>query len=715
VPSAWLLLPAASAATGMAGAALALRLAAASGRRREWRLVAGALALLALGRAAAGVGSALGAAPALDPVAESAGLAALALLLAGMAALARAPGAPSRPSEREAQLGRLLEAARSEICVFDAATLRFLEVNRGARENLGYSMEELRALSPLDMAPGIERAELEAVLAPLRSGRKPVVRLTGWHRRKDGSRYPVEVQIQYAADAERPVFLAVATDVSELLRAEDSRRRLETAMEQAGEGIVVVDPHGRIQYANPAFDRMMGLTDRTSVEMAIGELSFGPDDETLLADIRRTVARGETWHGRYESTWKDGSRHVRDASVAPVRGPTRQLESLVGVLRDVTRETELERDLLHSQKMEALGRLAAGVAHDFNNLLTVIGGCASSLRREDATGDEAIEAASQIEAAAARAGSLTRQLLAFVRKSPECPAPFDLGDRMSRMGDMLKRLIGEDVALELSIPPALGWIEADPAQIEQVVLNLAANARDAMPEGGRLTLAAREEPDGADGGWVVLSVSDTGSGMDEDTLGRAFDPFFTTKEPGRGTGLGLSAVYGIVRAAGGRVRAQSTPGGGTLFELWFPRVPPGAAPALEPPGRPSEGGAARGETILLVEDEPLVRRLAKRTLEKLGYAVVEAADPREALERAAGHAGQLDLMLTDVVMPHMSGFELAARVRAARPGLKVLAMSGYSDVGPEAAGESGGWCSFLEKPFGPDELARAVRSALDAA
>jgi two-component system, cell cycle sensor histidine kinase and response regulator CckA len=368
--------------------------------------------------------------------------------------------------------------------------------------------------------------------------------------------------------------------------------------------------------------------------------------------------------------------------------------------------------------MDAIGRLAGGVAHDFNNILSIITGRSELLL---ARGDKVEEAVRRdldlIHKAADRAASLTRQLLAFSRKQLLQPKVIDLNSVVANMGKMLRRVIGEDVDLVIVARPGIARVYADPGQIEQVMLNLAVNARDAMPEGGRLTIEtaqvdlgqehARRHPGIESGPHVMLAVTDTGVGMDAAVRERIFEPFFTTKEVGKGTGLGLSTVYGIVQQSGGTVWVYSEPGHGSTFKIYLPSVNEPAAP---PP--PQEAAPRRGtETVLVCEDEPDLRELAREVLEEYGYKVLEAGNGAEALERAAGHADQIHLLLTDVVMPRMNGSELAARLTRERP-LKVLYMSGYTETSMMRGDDSD--APFLPKPFSPIVLARTVRAVLDA-
>ncbi len=384
---------------------------------------------------------------------------------------------------------------------------------------------------------------------------------------------------------------------------------------------------------------------------------------------------------------------------------------------------ELREQLRQSQKMEAIGRLAGGVAHDFNNMLTVISGYGELLLDDLDPADPRREAAEEILVAAHRASALTRQLLVFSRKQIRRPLPLSLNEVVDRLEKMLRRLIGEDVELLVRPTPGIGWVRADPSQIEQVVVNLAVNARDAMPEGGRLELRTREveldashartHPDVEPGRYVRLSVSDTGRGMDAETCARIFEPFFTTKESGKGTGLGLSTAYGIVRQSGGHIRVFSAPGGGTRVEIDLPRASPeaGEASGVAPAPRVEASGT---ETLLLVEDEEHVRVLARRILEAQGYRVLEASNGLDALRIAGEHEGGIDLLVTDVVMPQMGGIDLATELRRERPDLRVLYVSGY--LADEAIrleqAESG--ALLVPKPFTPAVLVSAVREALDA-
>jgi CheY-like chemotaxis protein len=357
--------------------------------------------------------------------------------------------------------------------------------------------------------------------------------------------------------------------------------------------------------------------------------------------------------------------------------------------------------------MEAVGRLAGGIAHDFNNLLTVIGG-----RIEIALDNPTLPAGLRrdlevVYRTAETAALLTRQLLAFGRKQMLQARRIDLNTVLGGLLPMLQRLIGEDVEVEFRRPPAAAWVEADPGQIEQVILNLAVNARDAMPQGGRLTLGA-STVDRVDGSYVMLTVSDTGIGMDEATRARIFEPFFTTKPVGKGTGMGLATVFGIVKQSDGDILVASEPGRGTRFEIYLPRVDAPVAP--DPKARPAL--VAEGtETVLVVEDEPEVRSLAREALERQGYVVLEAARPSEALRIAEEHAGPIPLLVTDVVMPEMKGPQLAERLRPRHPEMRVLYMSGYADL-PE--GTLIGNAPFLQKPFTTSALVQKVREILDS-
>ena len=445
---------------------------------------------------------------------------------------------------------------------------------------------------------------------------------------------------------------------------------------------------------------------------------FETTDQTFLpiAAHRRAVA-GEPMTFHVE--WKSGSYACH---VEPLRDSDGQVSGAICMSLDITDRKQLEEQLRQAQKMEAVGRLAGGIAHDFNNLLMVIQGYSDLLVERLPGGDPLRRNAEQIQMASQRASSLTRQLLAFSRKQMLAPKILNVQSVVAEMEKILRRLIGEDIQLETSSAPDLGLVKADRSQIEQVILNLAVNARDAMPQGGRLTIeTANVELDSSyshppavlsPGRYVMLAVTDNGCGMDAETQAHVFEPFFTTKEKGKGTGLGLATVYGVVKQSGGYVWVYSEPGRGTSFKIYLPRIEETAVPA----GRDSKSDMQipqRGsETILLVEDEKGVRELAREYLASSGYTVIEAEDGHTALELAAMHVGQIHLLLTDVVMPGISGRELAERVSQIRPGIKIIYMSGYTDQAVVHHGILQNDAVLLQKPFTLMTLAGKLREML---
>ncbi|BDG10623.1 PAS domain-containing hybrid sensor histidine kinase/response regulator [Anaeromyxobacter paludicola] len=441
------------------------------------------------------------------------------------------------------------------------------------------------------------------------------------------------------------------------------------------------------------------------------------DREHLLRTTREQLAHGPHLDVTYRLQAKDGSWvWVRSRAKVVERDARGEPLRVVGTNRDVTAEKRLEEQLLHSQKMEAVGQLAGGVAHDFNNLLTSILSAAEFAAESLPAGAPALEDIAIVREAGQRAAQLTRQLLAFARRQPLEPQVVDLRASLVATEKLLRRMLGEDVELVVWPDAELWPVRLDPAQFQQVIVNLAVNARAAMPGGGQLTVEAHDATldaaaaaalDLAPGDYVHVLVTDTGHGMAPEVLERVFEPFFTTREPGKGTGLGLASAYGTVAQAGGQLRAESAPGVGSVFHIYLPRcheTPPAAS--APPPAEPGARGG--GETVLLVEDDPLVLQVNGRGLQARGYRVLPCRDPEEALARAA-EAGPIDLLVTDVVMPRLSGPDLARRVGEARRGLRVLFVSGYS--GGRLAGSARR--RFLAKPFTPDELAERVREALD--
>jgi signal transduction histidine kinase/ActR/RegA family two-component response regulator len=412
-------------------------------------------------------------------------------------------------------------------------------------------------------------------------------------------------------------------------------------------------------------------------------------------------------------------RQVVALRAAPVRARDGSISGAMMFAADVTERRRLEEQFRQAQKMEAVGRLAGGVAHDFNNLLTVILGSAKDLARRSGGDPEARELAEEVLEAGQRAAALTRQLLAFSRQQALRPREIDVNEIVRGLERMLRRLIGADIEIVTRLEEGLGSVVADPGQIEQVLMNLVVNARDAMPKGGRLVLSTREvenAPEGdaaraVPGPHVLLAVSDTGHGMAPEVLAHVFEPFFTTKERGKGTGLGLATVFGIVKQSGGSITVSSKPGVGTTFEVYLPRV----GETRESPARErAEAQRSRGkENVLLVEDDGPVRAFMRRSLEAAGYRVLEAKVPEEALELARAPELPVDMLLTDVIMPLMTGPDLAVEILSLRPALRVLFVSGYTEDAGLRSGTLPPGQAFLQKPFTGDELARAVRAALE--
>ena len=498
----------------------------------------------------------------------------------------------------------------------------------------------------------------------------------------------------------------------------ETTRTLETLIHGAPVPIVALDTAGRVTAWNKAAERMFGWRELEVLGQfmpIIPATKCAEFDETVVLNLRGEDTQRESQRQR-----KDGTLVDVLSATAPIMDTQGLVSGTMAVLVDVTERKQLEEQLRQAVKMEGIGRLAGGIAHDFNNLLTVVGGrCHLVLGQLPA--DHPIRRDIKIIAETGdRAASLTRQLLAFSQSQILQPAVLDVNEVISDMKSLLERLLREDVDLVMALDPAAGLVTADRSQLEQVVVILAVNARDAMPEGGQLTIETRREEvgeayvrqhlDARPGSYVVLTASDSGTGMDAATLARIFEPFFTTKEVGKGRGLGLAAAYGIITQSHGHITVDSEPGQGTTFRIYLPRSEGGA----DVVGAADLGAPPRGtESILLVEDEPCFRAMTRELLEMLEYTVLEAEDVADALRIAERHAGTIHLLITDVVMPRMNGRTLARAIQDFRPHIKVLYMSGYTDNVIVHEGVLDPGTPFLQKGFTPGRLARKVREVLE--
>jgi two-component system cell cycle sensor histidine kinase/response regulator CckA len=512
----------------------------------------------------------------------------------------------------------------------------------------------------------------------------------------------------------------------ERLRIENELRESQAQLARTEAFALVMTAHvgldGRWLKVPPTLCHLLGVEESRLLGTPV-EAVLHPDDVGRELAERERLLRGETRTLDLETRWvRPGGRplwmYVNASIVEDAGGQPRYL---LMYLRDITERKSLEDQLRLAQKMEAVGQLAGGIAHDFNNLLTAILGSTELLLASTDAEDQRRDDVQEIGRAAHRASALVRQLLAFSRKQVMQPRLVNVNAIVREMGGMLRRLVGERIVLRLDLDPALGDVTADPGQLEQVIANLGVNARDAMPEGGTLTIATANvsrmgmpgaTDEGIPGGpLVVLIVKDSGTGMDEHVLAHLFEPFFTTKELGRGTGLGLATVYGIVRQSGGQIQVTSRPGEGSTFTLYLPRVESPGRSGAAAPGvlTPVPGGT---ETVLVVEDEEAVRHLICRVLRTKGYRVLEAPHAEAALLVAGSTPAPIDLLVTDMVMPGMGGTALAAELMAVRPSLRVLFITGYAPEAVERRGELTDTSGLLEKPFSADQLARKVREVL---
>ena len=602
---------------------------------------------------------------------------------------------------------------------------RITEFNSAYKDLLGYSEEELHRLTYVDLTPERWHALERGIVGDqiLAKGYSDIYEKE--YRRKDGTEFPVELRTFLIRDsAGRPEGMwAIVRDISERKRVEDALRQAEEKYSLAFQaspdwGVITTLDEGVFVEVNKAFERLSGFGREEVLGRSAEELGFWdePEERDLLADgLKR---KGSVRNMEVRFRLKSGKVHdfLLSAELIELEGAS----CVLTVARDVTELRSLEAQLRQAQKMEAVGRLAGGVAHDFNNMLGVIMGYTDlALRRLNAQ-EPLYHDLQEVNNAARRSADLTRQLLAFSRKQIVAPKVLNLNEAVTQQQKMLARLIGEDIELKFIPRPDLWSIRLDPSQVDQVLANLAVNARDAIAGVGSITLEianvtldegyTRRHPYTSPGDYVMLAVSDSGSGMEGEILERIFEPFFTTKGEGQGTGLGLSTVYGIVKQNGGSIQAYSEPGRGTTFKIYFPRVLGEAVPVETVKETPLSGS----ETVLIVEDEPQILLLAKRTLEHYGYKTVGAGSPGEALMLLEKHRGPLHLLLTDVIMPNLTGPELKGRVEALRPGIKTLFMSGYTAEVIAQRGLLEEGLAFVQKPFTVEDLVGKVRRVLDA-
>jgi PAS domain S-box-containing protein len=635
----------------------------------------------------------------------------------------------------------LLEALPDAIVAVDRNGI-IVQVNSQAQELFGYKRDELIGQKVEMLVPESYRSQHHnhrANFAHAPKTRRMGADLELYGRRRNGSEFPVEISLSPVVTQEGTLVLSAIRDISdrkrmaeELRRASEelhrrtveqlgeNRARLASIIDSSEDAILSKDLNGVITSWNRGAEHIYGYTSEEAIGKHISLLT--PGDRTgEISKILGQVARGETVeHHESVRVTKDGRQLNVSISVSPLRDASDKIVGASVIARDITAQKRSEGQLRQAQKMEAIGRLAGGVAHDFNNILGIINACTEFLRDRIDPAAEPSLYVENIKKASERGRALTKQLLAFSRTSAIQPRVLDLNERLRDISKLLRPLLGDDVEILIVPRSASAVVEADPGQLDQIVVNLAVNARDAMPHGGKFILetgAVSFDEAFADqnqamrpGKYILLAVSDTGHGMDEATMSRIFEPFFTTKDKGKGTGLGLATVYGIVKQSAGHILVYSEPGHGTTFKIYLPsadhKIGLGSKAEVE------TVGPERQATILLVEDDEIMRSLTRQLLQEHGYTVVEADDGKSALEWAESHPQPVDLLLTDVVMRRMSGPELVERLHPSRPTLKVVYMSGYTgELTAEREMLQRG-ITLLEKPFSRTALLNTIHATL---
>lgn len=609
--------------------------------------------------------------------------------------------------------------------------------NPGAARFKGYAAEEIVGQHFSKFYTEEDRAaDLPAIALRLAAERGRFER-EGWRVRKDGTRFWAHVVIDPIRDAKGEVigFAKITRDLTERREAQEALMQSQEQFRLLVQGVTdyalyMLDPTGRVSSWNAGAQRFKGYKEEEILGKHFSLFYLEEDREAgVPAKALRTAEQEGRWEAEGWRLRKDGSRFWAHIIIDPIRNEAGDLVGFAKITRDITERREAEQELeqtrqalFQAQKMEAVGQLTGGVAHDFNNLLTVIIGALDAIGRDRLTDTRVNRALDMARHAADRAASLTSRLLAFSRQQPLQPTPTDLNALVREMTDMLHRSLGEQVELESVLSPRLWAVEVDPNHLESAILNLALNARDAMPPGGKLTIEtanifldeeyAKRAAEVIPGQYAMISVSDTGVGIPKDKLTRVFEPFFTTKELGRGTGLGLSMVYGFVKQSGGHVTIYSEEGQGTSVKMYFPRYA-GDLPLDHESPKADRPPASEGEVVLVVEDNPDVRANTVMILKELGYQIAEAATAEAALAVLASDQ-RVDLLFTDVVLPDHSGRVVAEEGRKLRPGLKVLFTTGYSRNAIVHHGRLDPAVELLSKPFGFDQLASRVRDILDA-
>ncbi len=594
--------------------------------------------------------------------------------------------------------------------------LRILRLSKNFEHLLGLPMGELMGRSAEELFPsGLARKMIDDDKRILEEGKVLIVEEEFNDRSYTTIKFPIVIQgkIRYLA--------GYSIDITQHKKDESERELLTKAIEQSGEAIVITDPSGIIQYVNHTFESETGYLRHEAIGNSTRILKSGQQDDKFYQHLWSTLSRGETFNGRMVNKRKDGSFFTEDATISPVFDHAGDIANYVAVKRNVTEHVQLEESFQQAQKMESIGRLAGGVAHDFSNMLSVIIGYAELLMAQVGRGGPLQDDLQEILNAAKRSSGITRQLLAFARKQAIVPQTLSLNTTVEEMLKMLRRLLGESITLSWKPGAGLWPIKMDPSQVNQILANLCVNAGDAINGHGQVTIeTANVVLDGEycalhagakTGEFLQLTVSDNGCGMDRQTLKMVFEPFFTTKGLGKGTGLGLSTVYGIVKQNNGFIYIDSELDQGTTVNIYLPQHADAGELTADTDEAPIPAGY--GETILVVEDERAILRYLSRALGELGYAVFSASSPGEAIKIAEAQPGSIDLLLTDVIMPELNGWELAKRIQSSQPEASVLFMSGYThnvifEDGPLEDG-----ISFIPKPLAKADLAAKIRAILE--